>query len=164
VIGQFYTESLFSVCDICWRIGLCIVIAPLGQVHTLTEKQKTKKRKPIGTRSSSRQYISLICFCPFCKFWLASAFSLSVSPSRCEPGFRLRSKFPYKCFQAFDWPIRKKNFTNRPIKNCFKAFVVLCWPYPLDVNWRSFLYLQTRWKLQKVSKFTRCWPMKLLVF
>jgi len=28
----------------------------------LTEKPKTEKRKPIGTRSSSRQYISLICF------------------------------------------------------------------------------------------------------
>ena len=39
-------------------------------------------------------------------------------------GISLRSKSHYKCF---DWPIRKKNFTNLPIKNCFKAFVASYW-------------------------------------
>ena len=37
----------------------------------------------------------------------------------------------YKYFEAFDGPIRRKNFTNWPIKICFKAFAVSRWPYPL---------------------------------
>jgi len=34
----------------------------------------------------------------------------------------IRSTWCYKCFETFDWPI-KKNFTNWPIKECFGIFI-----------------------------------------
>jgi len=33
-------------------------------------------------------------------------------------------EFPYKCFEVFDWPIKRKNFTNSSIKECFETFII----------------------------------------
>jgi len=37
----------------------------------------------------------------------------------------------YECFEAFDWSIGWKNFTNWPIKKCFETFVTVPWPYSM---------------------------------
>jgi len=48
---------------------------------------------------------------------------------------RLWSKSRYKCFEAFDGLIRRKNFTNSwSVKKHFKAFAASRWPYS---KWRN---------------------------
>jgi len=51
----------------------------LGRIHT-------KPRKPNGTRSSSRRYISLVCFYLFASSDWLPLFCFPIFPSRCEPG------------------------------------------------------------------------------
>ena len=58
--ASYFTNTFFQKYSFIYEhakvtTALCRV---LGRVHTLTEK-----RKPIGTRSSNRRYISLVCFC-----------------------------------------------------------------------------------------------------
>jgi len=59
----------------------------LGRVHTLTEKRKAKKLKPIRTRGKTgNRQAKCTAYYYYCEFRLASAFPFSVFPSRYESG------------------------------------------------------------------------------
>jgi len=63
----------------------------------------------------------------------------------------MQSKTHYKCFEAFDWPIRKKNFTNWSIKEFhLKAFAALCRSYPTLNGSNDFL--AKKLKLDEIKK------------
>ena len=61
---------------------------------------------------------------------LQASLSLSLSLSLNLRRLWLWSKSHYKCFEAFDGLIRRKNFTNWPIEKRFKTFAASRWPYP----------------------------------
>ena len=88
------------------RICSATVESAKDRVHTLTEKRKAEKRKPIRTRSSSRRYISLVCFClsvnsdwlPLFRF---SFFQQGMSPAKHN-----------------QWVHSVQSFTKRSVSSC----------------------------------------------
>jgi len=123
------------------------ILCTISKFPTIVPKRKGNIRQPRRNWNRGTWWnLNLLCNKPE---WHEIARCLEIrlrirtdAESLNFPQFlRLWSKFRYKCFEAFDGPIRRKNFTNWPIKkrNCNIALTILfCYTIRLwKYRWRK---------------------------